>query len=306
MTNPPVGVPTCYRHPDRETWIRCQRCERPICPDCMNDAAVGFQCPSCLAEGRKSVRQPTAAYGGTPSANPALTSIVLIALNAVVFVAITAAGRYSGRLYDLFALAATGSCREGDGYYPDIPNATICDGGASARWADGVSDGAFWQLLTSMFSHVEPWHLGFNMLALWVLGPQLEMVLGRARFLAAYLLSGFAGSVAVYWLAGEQTSTVGASGAIFGLMGALVVIGFKVGGQVQGLLFWIGINVVLTFTLPNVSWQGHFGGLLGGALVTAILVYAPRQRRTTVQAVGLGVFAVVLVLATLARTAVLA
>ena len=306
MSNPPVGVPTCYRHPDRETWIRCQRCERPICPDCMNDAAVGFQCPSCLAEGRKSVRQPTAAYGGRPSANPALTSIVLIVMNAVVFIAITAAGRYSGRLYDFLALAARGSCREGDGFYPGITSETLCRAGSDARWAPGVSDGAPWQMLTSMFTHLEPWHLGFNMLALWVLGPQLEMVLGRARFLLTYLLAGLAGSVSVYWLAGEQTATFGASGAIFGLMGALLVVGLKIGGQVQGLLMWIGINVVITFTLPNVSWQGHFGGLVGGALVAAILVYAPRPRRTTIQAVGLGAFAVLLLLATLARTAMLA
>lgn len=304
MTNPPVGVPTCYRHPDRETWIRCQRCERPICPDCMNDAAVGFQCPSCLAEGRKSVRQPTAAYGGRPSANPALTSIVLIVMNAAVWIAVIATGGRSSQLVDWLAIRARGLCSDGDTYL--LTTEVACNAGRSATWIPGVSDGAFWQLVTSMFTHVEPWHLGFNMLALWVLGPQLEMVLGRARFLAVYLLSGLTGSVAVYWLSAEYGATLGASGAIFGLLGALVVIGFKVGGQVQGLLLWIGINVVITFTLPNVSWQGHFGGLLGGALIAALVVYAPRQRRTTVQAAALGVFAVVLVLATLARTAVLA
>lgn len=303
MSNPPVGVPTCYRHLDRETWIRCQRCERPICPDCMNDAAVGFQCPSCIAEGRKSVRQPTAAYGGRPSANPGLTSIVLIVMNAAVWVVVTATGGNSSRVVDWLALRARSLCVDGDSAF--LTTKAACDAGDTAVWVPGVSDGAVWEMFTSMFAHVQPWHLGFNMLALWVLGPQLEMVLGRVRFLAVYLLSGLAGSVAVYWLSAEYAATLGASGAIFGLMGALVVIGLKVGGQVQGLLLWIGINVVLTFTLPNVSWQGHFGGLVGGALITAILVYAPRERRTTLQAAALGAFAVVLALATIARTAVL-
>ncbi len=306
MTNPPVGVPTCYRHPDRETWIRCQRCEKPICPDCMREAAVGFQCPSCVAEGRKSVRQPTAAYGGTPSGNPALTSIVLIATNVLVWILVTATGRYSSALFDWFALSPRGACREGDSYYPFITDAATCNAGASARWVDGVSDGAYWQLVTSMFTHVEPWHIGFNMLALWVLGPQLERVVGRARFLAIYFLGGLAGSAAVYWLAAEQGTTIGASGAIFGLMGALVVIGLKIGSNLQDLLIWVGINVALTFTLSNISWQGHFGGLAGGAAVTALIVFAPRSRRATLQAVGLGLFALLIVLAVLARTVVLA
>ncbi|TQK68506.1 MULTISPECIES: rhomboid family intramembrane serine protease [unclassified Nocardioides] len=302
MSTPPVGVPTCYRHSDRETWIRCQRCERPICPDCMREASVGFQCPECVAEGRRSVRQARTAYGGQITGNPGAVSIALIGINVVVWIAIMASGRYGSKLYDLFALAVRGSCREDNGtYYPFVDKAS-CHAGTTAHWADGVSDGAFWQLLTSMFTHVEPWHLGFNMLALWVLGPQLESILGRGRYLALYLLSGLAGSVAVYWLAGEQTTTVGASGAVFGLMGALVVVGLKLGANIQSLLMWIGINVVLTFTLSNVSWQGHFGGLAGGAAIAAVLVYAPKERRTAVQAAGLSAIGAVLVVATLART----
>jgi membrane associated rhomboid family serine protease len=303
MTNPPVGVPTSYRHPHRESWIRCQRCDKSICPDCMNDAAVGFQCPDCVAEGRKSVRQATAAYGGARSTNPALTSQVLIGINAVIWIAIMATGRYGSWLYQHFALQPTGSCRESDGsYYPFITDSATCTSGATAQWVLGVHDGAYWQLLTSMFTHVEPWHLGFNMLALWVLGPQLEQVFGRTRFLAIYLLSGLSGSVAVYWLSAEAGSTVGASGAIFGMMGALVIVGLKVGGQLQGLLMWIGINVALTFTLSNVSWQGHFGGLAGGALIAAVIAYAPKGRRTQLQVIGLSAVGVALIAATLVRT----
>ncbi len=103
--------------------------------------------------------------------------------------------------------------------------------------------------MTSTFLHVDVWHIGFNMLVLWFLGPQLELAIGRARFLALYLISGLAGSACVYWLSGEQTSTLGASGAVYGLMAALLVIAFKVGGQVQTILMWIGINVVFTFAV---------------------------------------------------------
>jgi membrane associated rhomboid family serine protease len=268
----------------------------------MREASVGFQCPECVAEGSRSVRQARTAYGGQISANPGVVSIALIGINVLVWAAIMATGRYGSRIYELFALAAKGSCRENDGSYYPFVNEAQCHAGTTADWASGVSDGAFWQLLTSMFTHVEPWHLGFNMLALWVLGPQLEAILGRGRYLALYLLSGLAGSVAVYWLSNEQATTVGASGAVFGLMGALVVVGLKVGGNVQSLLVWIVINVVLTFSLSNVSWQGHFGGLAGGAAIAAVLVLAPKERRTAVQAIGLSALGAVLVAATVLRT----
>ena len=116
-----------------------------------------------------------------------------------------------------------------------------------------------------MFAHVEPLHIGFNMLALWILGPQLELVLGRVRFLALYLLSGLVGSAAVYWLSPEYTPTLGASGAIFGLMGALLVVARKVRADISQLMVWIGINAALTVLRPSgISWQGHLGGFVGG------------------------------------------
>lgn len=300
MSTPPVGVPTCYRHSDRETWIRCQRCERPICPDCMREASVGFQCPDCVAEGRRTVRQARTAYGGQISANPGLTSLVLIGINAIIWVAVMATGENTSRLVDYLALRARGLCADGDGYL--LTTQQACEAGVSSYWAPGVSDGALWELLTSTFLHVQPLHLGFNMLALWVLGPQLEAILGRTRYLALYLLSGLAGSVAVYWLSAEFGSTLGASGSVFGLMGALVVIGLKLGGNVQSLVMWIGINVAITFAVPNVSWQGHFGGLVGGAAIAAVLVLAPKERRTAVQVAGLSAIGAALLAATLLRT----
>ena len=181
-----------------------------------------------------------------------------------------------------------------------------CDALGAAPCCPGVADGAYWQLLTSAFTHVEIWHIGFNMLALWVLGPQLELAIGRTRFIALYLLSALAGLHP--GLLGQPeygVRTLGASGAVFGLMGALLVIAYKVKADVQQILIWIGINAVLTFTIANISWQGHLGGFLGGMVIAAILVYAPRQRRTQVQVVGLAVFAVLLVVAIAARTATL-
>ena len=298
----PGAVPTCYRHPDREAYIKCQRCGRVICPDCMRDSAVGFQCPECVKEGSRATRSGRTAYGGLRPTNAGITSMVIIAINIAGLGASlsppadTAARSWSGSSCDRRGCAWSRRASS---------TATACHALGVAPCCPGVADGAYWQLVTSTFSHVAIWHLGFNMLAIWVLGPQLELAIGRTRFIALFLLSGLAGSTLVYWVGPEYTrfGTLGASGAVFGLMGALLVIAYKVKADVQQILIWIGINAVLTFTIPNISWQGHLGGLLGGMLIAAILVYAPRQRRTQVQVVGLALFALLLVVAIAARTA---
>ncbi len=296
----------CYRHTGRETYVRCQRCEKPICPDCMRQASVGFHCPDCVHRGAKETRTGRTAYGGERSANPALTSMVLIGLNAGVWLLVLATGWRTSPLVDWLALHARGLCNAGDGqnWYPGIVDRTTCQS-IPGDWVPGVADGALWQLLSSTFLHVDVWHIGFNMLALWFLGPQLELAIGRARFLALYLVSGLGGSALVYWLAGEQTSTLGASGSVYGLMAALLVVAFKVGGQVQTILTWIGINIVFTI-VGGFSWQGHLGGFLGGSAIMALLVYAPRQRRTPVQVAGLVLIGLVVLAAIGARTLVLA
>jgi membrane associated rhomboid family serine protease len=311
VTDPttPVGVPTCYRHPDRETYISCQRCGRPICPDCMRDASVGFQCPSCVAEGAKSTRSGLAAYGGRRSADPTLTSKVLIGINAAVFLAVLATGGASSWLAARLYLTPLGRCWDAGytGYFPRATDAAMCATGPDTHWVPGVADGAVWQLVTSAFLHEQIWHIGFNMLALWVLGPQLEAALGRTRFLALYLLSALAGSACVYWLASETSATLGASGAVFGLMGGLLVLALKVRGDVSQLLVWIGINVAITVVGRGfISWQGHLGGLVGGILVAAVIVWAPRARRTPVQVAGLLTIGAVLLALVVARTLVLA
>lgn len=307
MSQPPVGVPTCYRHPDRECYIRCQRCERPICPDCMNEASVGFQCPACVAEGRRTTRSGQTPYGGQRSTNPALTSLVLIGLNAAVWLAIIVTGWRTSDLINRLALSPLGVCNSAaspDSYYPSVGSEQVCANGTRGDgvWFPGVADGALWQLLTNAFAHVDIWHIAANMLVLWFIGPQLERVLGRARFLALYLGSALAASVAVYWLADVTSHTLGASGAIFGMLGAMLVVVWKVGGELQTLLIWLGINAFITFTVPNVSWQGHLGGFVGGALIAALIVFAPRSRRGLVQWGGFAALVVVLLAATTVRT----
>lgn len=291
-------TPYCYRHPERETHIRCQRCERPICPDCMNQAAVGFQCPACVQEGARSVRPTRTAYGGRPSGDPALTSKILIGLNAAVWLLITVSGDRAGGWLDRLALYPVGRCVGPQPLWTAGEEQCAAFGYA---WVDGVASGAWWQLLTSMFTHQSLLHIGFNMLALWILGPQLEAAIGRLRFLALYFLSGLAGGVTVLYLTTPYIPTIGASGAVFGLMGALLVIAFKVRADYSQILFWIGLNVVITvFGGARISWQGHLGGLVGGVLIALVLAYSPRANRPMWQGIGLGAIAAGIVAAALA------
>lgn len=252
----------------------------------MRDAAVGFQCPTCVAEGARSTRQGRTAYGGTRAGNPALTSLVLIVMNVGVWIALTAGGGFNSRLFDWLALRPKGLCVIGPQAAYDIDELSCPMGGTLLP---GFSDGAYWQVVTSMFTHVEIWHIAFNMLALWFLGPQLELAIGRARFLALYFLSGLAGAVLVLYAGPEYGGTHGASGAIFGLMGALLVVAIKVRGNVGMIGMWLLLNLVITVTFPGISWQGHLGGFVAGVLIALVLVYAPRQHRGAWQLAGLGV-----------------
>ena len=300
-----TGVPTCYRHPDRETWIRCQRCDKPICPDCMRDAAVGFQCPDCVREASKGSRQNRALYGGERSADPRLTSYVLIGINALVWLAIAATGGNKSRLADLLALRPNGLCSPGDGYLYDIER-RVCEATGST-FLPAVDDGAWWQLITSVFTHVEIWHVAMNMFALFIFGPALEGIIGRARFLAVYLVSGLASSVLVLFLSSQYGSTVGASGALFGLLGALLVAARKARLNSQWLMQNLAIGVVITVVgWRMISWQGHLGGFLGGVVAAALIAYAPKEHRPLVQWGGLALVTLVLLGLTALRVSTLA
>lgn len=292
---PPVQV--CYRHPERATLIGCQRCRRPICPECMVEAHVGVQCPECVREGARATRSAEGPYGGTRSANPRLTSLVLIGVNVGVFLLIVLTGGGFGRWANRLAITPLGQCLVDDStgrYYPGLGQAA-CNAVQGAYWADGVATGAWWQLITSAFAHAELLHVATNLLTLYFLGPPLEQVLGRARFLAVYFVSALAGSAAVLWLAAPDSSALGASGAIFGLLGALLLIARKSGGNYQQIAMWLGINVVITVLGgAYISWQGHLGGLIGGLAVAAVLVLTPREQRARWQ--WPGVIAVTLLL----------
>ena len=190
---------------------------------------------------------------------------MLIGVNALVFLMITVSGRSTSRLVEWLALVPQGRCdsvNDPGFYFPGVTSAETCTSSAVGVWRPGVDDGAYWQLITSAFTHVEVWHFGFNMLALWVLGPQLEAAIGRTRFLVLYFGSALAGSAMVYWFSPVGGYTLGASGAIFGLMSGLLVVAYKVKGNVQGILIWVGINVLITVVGRGfISWQGHLGGL---------------------------------------------
>ncbi|OIV37248.1 hypothetical protein BIV57_12105 [Mangrovactinospora gilvigrisea] len=277
------GPPTCVRHPDRETGVRCNRCERPICHECMQQAAVGFQCPDCVAAGRKEVRAPRTVYGGrVPLGRPGAVTITLIAVNAVVWLLTYAFG---------YGFVSELSLVRG----PALdPNAW---GGAQVV-GTAVGPEQWYRMLTAMFLHQQVWHIGMNMLALWTVGPQLEVLLGRARFLGLYLASGLGGAALFVLTAAPGLSSLGASGAIFGLFGAVLVLTRRQHYDLKPVLILIAINLAITFGFrSSIDWRGHVGGLVVGILVTAGLVFPPRRVRPLVQGLT---FAGALLLAVLA------
>jgi len=277
----------------------------------MREASVGYQCPSCVNEGRKSTRSGRTAYGGLVSHTPGVVSWTLIGINVVVWAVIEATGRYGSTVLQHFGLMPGGSCASISNPNASYPHATTqqaCEQltRGDGHWLPGVAHGAPWELITNIFTHVEILHIAFNMYALWVLGPQLEQVLGRARFIALYLVAGLAGSVCVLWFSAPDVVTVGASGAIFGLMAGLLVIGHKVGADLTTLWIWVAINAFLTFRVPDISWQGHVGGFIGGGIVAFALAYAPRERRGLVQGASIAGLVVLLGVAAVVRIGMLA
>lgn len=231
------------------------RCERPACPECLRDASVGHQCVDCIREAQGTVRRPRTFVGAEVGTRPLVTPI-LIAVNVLVF-----------------ALTV-------------VQAQSVADNWRSAIFGDFVLvparvalAGEWWRLLGAGFLHYGLAHLALNMLALYVLGRDLEPAFGRVRFLSVYLVSMFGGNVAVFLFGAPSTNTVGASTAVYGLMGAMLVAVLKLKLNPGTALAVIGLNVVLSFTLPGISLLGHLGGLVVGAGVAAGLIYAPRERR---------------------------
>lgn len=297
----------CYNHPDRPTQIVCRRCGRPICPDCMVEAAVGFQCPSCVREGMAQTRAATGPFGGVRSMNPSITSLTIIAINLAVWLLLRATGGSNSPWTLRLGLLPQGIClsaSDANRYYPDVTQAA-CQASGDGRWVRGLSEGAYWQLITSIFTHVEVMHILLTCVAIWFLGPGLERVIGRARFIALYLVAGLTGSVFVYWLSPANSISYGGSGALFGLMAALLVLVHRIKGDLRQILMWLGINVAFTIFVPGISWQAHLGGFIGGLLVTAALVYLPQRNRERTQWVVIAGLVVVLFALAVLRTVLL-
>ncbi|MFF5898191.1 rhomboid family intramembrane serine protease [Streptomyces argenteolus] len=284
------GPPTCYRHPDRETGIRCVRCERPICTDCMIEASVGFQCPECVREGTGAGHHPAASRprtlaGGSVAADPRLITKILLVINIGVFIAVSVAGRPLVDDLLLFGRAYSGD---------------------PAAGVEGVAEGQWYRLLTSMFLHQEVWHIAFNMLGLWWLGGPLEAALGRARYLTLYLLSGLAGSALTYWMSDPAQGSLGASGAVFGLLGATAVLMRRMNYDMRPVIALLVVNLIFTFNpWGAIAWQAHVGGLVAGTLIAIAMVHAPRERRNLVQYGTCALVLIVVVGIVLARTAAL-
>ncbi|HEV8557935.1 MAG TPA: rhomboid family intramembrane serine protease [Actinophytocola sp.] len=252
-------MPSCARHPDRPTGLRCTRCDRPACPECLREASVGYQCVDCVNEGRSAVRRGTTVAGAQPTQRLVVMP-VLVALNLVVF-AVTA--------YQAQSVGHNENSRLFLDWYlaPGV-----------------VADGEWWRLFTSGFLHFGPVHIALNMIALYILGRDLEPILGRLRFTAVYLVSLLGGGVAVFLFGDVNSAVAGASGAVFGLMGGIAVVTFRLKLNPGPALGIIAINVFMSVTLPGISLLGHLGGLVVGAIATAAMVYPPRRSRNAWQA----------------------
>jgi membrane associated rhomboid family serine protease len=265
---------TCYRHPSRETGVSCSSCGRPICPDCMTPTPVGMRCPECSRQRtkvmrmREMVKVPEVTYA-------------LIAINVIAYLA-------EGRL--------TGGSGAGAGSVY-VKGALLGSGTERGLIGQGVAYGQWWRTITGGFLHANLLHIAFNMYLLYVLGQILEPALGRVRFAVLYFVSLLTGSL-VALAVSPHDLTVGASGAVFGLMGAVLLEARA--RQIPQLQNWVAglivLNLALSFTISGISWGGHVGGLIGGALSTLVLQLGERHRQRALAlagcvAIGVGAFA---------------
>lgn len=277
MTEPtpaesPAELPVCPRHPDQVSYVRCQRCQRPTCPACQRAAAVGVQCVDCVAEGARTVRQGRTVFGGTITDGTPRLTLGIMGLTVAVYV-------LQRVMTDLV-------------YY--------------LGFAPSVAATEPWRFFTAALVHGGFMHIAFNMYALYLIGQYLEPALGRARFIALYLLGALGGSVMILLLASPgsrtwNTLTVGASGAVFALFGALVVMQRRLGRSNNGIYILLGINAIIPFVFPGISWQGHIGGFVTGLAVGAVFAYLGRSTVPGKPSdfsrhwIGLGAIAVILV-----------
>ncbi len=275
-----VAEKTCYRHPDRVTGLSCSECGRPICTECMTMAPVGIRCPEHSGRPQGVQRVTAGARRAAFEGVGAKVTKVLIAINVAVYVAELATGGgvngVNSEIYEKGVLVA-GRTLDSHGHLI------------------GIAEGDYWRLLTAAFLHYGPFHLLLNMLALYWFGTALERRIGSGRFLLLYIVSGLAGSAGALLL-DPTTPTVGASGAIFGILGAGLVLeqqrDYVFGGSALGVIV---LNLVFTFSISNISIGGHIGGLIGGALATLGFTRFGRAHAAYGRAGALGVATMVLV-----------
>jgi membrane associated rhomboid family serine protease len=274
----------CYRHPDRETYVSCTECGRGICPDCMTFGPVGIRCPDHASTGGKvaAPRQTARKAARTLSTRGPYVTQALIAINVGIY------------LLQL-AMGAGINANTGWIYEHGVLVTSAID---SSGQAVGVAEGEWWRLLTAAFLHYGPLHLGLNMLVLWIIGPALEEYLGHGRYALLYVVSGLAGSAGALFVS-PNALTVGASGAIWGIMGAALLLEWRriyvFGGQALGLVVF---NLAISFLIPGISIGGHIGGLIGGA-AAAFAFISLRRRPTlaTLSVVAVGALSVAVALA---------
>jgi membrane associated rhomboid family serine protease len=282
VTEPAVAY--CYRHPNRETLIRCTRCDRPICPDCMRPASVGFHCPDDVDRAARTVRSARTAVGAKLLSSPPYVTIALIVANVAVYI-------WTGT-HSIYGMN-------------DPHNAALF-----IDWqmhpVDVHDSDQYYRLLTAAFLHVNLLHIGTNMLSLVIIGPPLEALLGRWRFGVLYLLGALGASAAIYAFGNDLGTTVGASGAIFALFGAAIPLVRKLSIDPQWLIAVVAFNFVVTFSVHNISKLGHLGGFVTGLLVGAAIGGLPRVKQRIAmqwQFAGLGGVAVLVLLVVALRTA---
>lgn len=229
----------------------------------MIPASVGFHCPDDVREGNKALRSaaPRTLTGAQMLRRPGAITIAIIVLNVLAYVVQQTSARFTSD-YVLYAPA--------------------------------VDAGEYYRLLTAPFLHASITHIAFNMLSLYVLGTQVERYLGGARYIALYVLSALGGSTASYLFLSDNTYGLGASGAVFGLLGALLVIVRRLRLDMNGLLVMLGINLVIGFTVPHIDWRAHLGGLLVGAALTWVFAFSPQEARRWSHPLGAAVIAAVL------------
>ena len=281
MTASPYGQaggdqpPVCPRHPDRVSYVRCQRCGRPVCPECQRPAAVGVQCVDCVARAQAAMPVRRTVFGAKVRTGRPVVTIAFIALCVLAYAA--------------------------QRVFPGLST--------PAYFMPALGEAEPHRFLTAAFLHGGFLHLAVNMYALWIVGSVLEPALGRWRFTALFLVSALGGSVGVLLFASPfehdwVTPVVGASGAVFGLFGAIGLALRRLGRDTTQIVVLIAINAVLGFVIPNVAWQAHLGGLLTGLALAAAYVYAPPGRRTVVSVAATVGVTVLLILLAVAKYAI--